>query len=250
MPCVGLVVLGGCLTFIVAPDEPPSREEDATMADALPTVVLDAGHGGRDEGARANGLVEKELTLDVVQRTEKILQSFGYPTVLTRRDNATHVSLQQRAELANRYKHSVFISVHFDKHGHTPASGVATFYAESKVAPTNSWSWVGFFDHGDDEEELDTGETLAGYLQTALLARTDANNRGIKARDLYVVRNVRAPAVLVEGGFLSNAFDAQLLATPEYRERIATAIAEGVLAFQKSQPRRARPARLANASSP
>src|SRR5438093_3591087 len=74
MPCVGLVVLGGCLTFIIAPDEGPSldRTLDAAL-NPFPTVVLDPGHGGNDEGARGNGLVEKNLNLDVALRIEKIL---------------------------------------------------------------------------------------------------------------------------------------------------------------------------------
>ena len=79
MPCVGIVVIAGYLSFVVAPDPIPSVEQRlAQSLHSLPTIVLDPGHGGRDEGARAHGLVEKELALDVAQRSERLLQSFGY----------------------------------------------------------------------------------------------------------------------------------------------------------------------------
>jgi N-acetylmuramoyl-L-alanine amidase len=247
MPCVGIVVIAGALSFVVAPDPGPSTEQRlAQHLHALPTIVLDPGHGGRDEGARAHGLVEKELALDVAERTERLLQSYGFSVVLTRRDNTTTVSLEQRAALANAHPYSLFVSLHFDQTEYASASGVAAFYAKRKMNSDDAWTWVGFFDA--PAQDCPEDEALAGYLQTAMIDRTEANNRGIKARDLYVVRNVRAPAVLVEGGFLSNAFDAQLLGTPEYRDRLAASLVAGILEYQKGQPGGADPAQLASTS--
>ena len=80
---------------------------------------------------------------------------------------------------------------------------------------------------------------------TSLVLRTDAANRGIKRRDLFVCRHVRGPSVLVEAGFLSNPVEARLLANAPYRERIATAIVEGVMSYVKSRPRTPEPAKLA-----
>jgi len=248
MPCVGLVVLAGCLTFVVAPDEELGLDRKLAKAlpPSLPTVVVDPGHGGKDDGATALGMVEKDITLDVSFRVEKLLQSFGFPTVLTRRDNR-FISLEERANIANRIEPSIFVSIHFDKSHHAPANGVATFYGKSKVAPERSWTWIGFF-NSTPEPEADHGEELAGYVQAALLARTGSNNRGIHGRDLYVLRHVRGPAVLVEGGFLSNAFDARLLTTNEYRDRVAAAVVEGIITFQSKQPHRQEPAQLAAAA--
>jgi N-acetylmuramoyl-L-alanine amidase len=244
---VGIVVIAGYLSFVVAPDPTPSVDQRlAQSLHSLPTVVLDPGHGGRDEGARAHGLVEKELALDVAQRAERLLQSFGFTVVLTRRDNATTVSLEQRAAIANQHPYSLFVSLHFDQTEYAAASGVAAFYAKHKLNSTQPWTWIGFFD--SPAESCPDDEALAGYLQTAMIERTEANNRGIKPRDLYVVRNVQAPAVLIEGGFLSNAFDAQLLATPEYRDRLAASLVEGILAYRKGEPRDADPAQLASTS--
>jgi N-acetylmuramoyl-L-alanine amidase len=249
MPCVGLVVLAGCLTFVIAPDEQPGLDSRiaAALDPSLPTIVIDPGHGGRDEGAIANGLMEKQLTLDLGFRVERLLQTFGFKTVLTRRDD-TYLSLPERVGLANQIEHSYFLSLHFNQSASPTASGVETFYATEKVPPEAAWNWVGYFNKPEMREGSDTGETFAGYVQDSLLTRTEAANRGIKARELYMVRHTRAPAVLVEGGFLSNPFEARLIATPEYRDRLAASIVEGVIRFHKTQPRPTPPTQLAKAA--
>ncbi len=236
MPCVGLVVLGGCLTFIVAPDDSPTIESRLTAAlnPTFPIVVIDPGHGGRDNGACANGLQEKDLNLDVALRVEKLLGAFSFPTVLTRRDD-TFVPLSERAAIANKIDNAIFLSIHFN-HSPNPAStGVETFYATEKVPPESAWTWIGFFNKPEPVAS-DNGEDLAGYIQTALVTRTDAANRGIKPRPLYVVRHTRCPAVLVEGGFLNNPLDARLVSNTEYRDLLAKAIAEGMMTYQKNRP--------------
>jgi len=249
MPCVGLVVLAGCLTFVIAPnEEPPIDNRIAAMTDgALPTIVIDPGHGGRDDGARAHGLVEKELTLDLAFRVQRLLQSSGFKTALTRTDD-TYLTLPDRVARANEIEHSFFVSLHFNKASNPTASGVETFYASEKVVPEAAWTWVGYFSKPEAPAGADSGETLAGYVQAALVNRTDSANRGIAGRELYVVRHTRAPAVLVEGGFISNPFDAQLIGTPEYRERLAASIADGVIEYHKTLPRRKAATQLAKAS--
>ncbi len=233
MPCVGLIVLGGCLTVIFAPDEQPYFESTLTPRSAFPIVVLDPGHGGRDEGARANGLVEKELTLDVATRAEKLLKQFGFQTVLTRTDDA-FVGLPERTAIGNRIDNSIFVSIHFN-HAYR-GTGIETFYASQKVTPESAWTWVGFFNK-PQPITADNGETLAGFIQASLVMRTEATNRGIRGRPLYVVRHTRSPAALVECGFISNPFEARLIANTEYRDRLGKAIAEGIMSYTKSRPR-------------
>ena len=237
MPCVGLVVLGGCLTFIVAPDEGPTLENrfDSALNPTFATVVIDPGHGGNDEGAKGNGLKEKDLTLDLAFRVEKLLGAFNFPTVLTRRDD-TYVSLSERAAIANKIDNAIFLSFHFNHSRDSSATGVETFYATAKVPPESAWTWIGFFSK-PEQPPGDNGEDLAGYIQASLVTRTDAANRGIKARELYVVRHTRCPAVLIEGGFLNNTLDARLIGNADYRDRLAKAIAEGVMTYQKMRPR-------------
>lgn len=238
LPCVGLVVLVGSLSFVMAPDEEhgPSTAPVPEGSPGLPVVVIDAGHGGRDEGAKGNGLVEKTLTLDLAKRVQRQLATFGFPTVMTRSED-TFVSLPQRAAEANRYNDVLFISIHFNHSTFRGVSGVETFYESDKVPPEAAWTWIGFFNKPDTSRCV-SGETLAGYLQTSLVTYTAASNRGIKARDLYVVRHVRGAAVLIEGGFLSNKLDARLLSNPAYLNRLADAVVEGVMTYaqERTQP--------------
>jgi N-acetylmuramoyl-L-alanine amidase len=244
MPCVGLIVLGGCLTFIITPDEQPSLESQVAAASSrFPTVVLDAGHGGKDGGARANGLVEKNLTLDVTARTQKLLHQYGFKTVLTRSDD-TFIPLPERAAIGNRTDNAIFVSVHFN-HSYSGAStGVETFYASEKVAPESAWTWAGFFTK-PEPVPTENGETLAGFVQASLVMRTEATNRGIKGRPLHVLRHTRCPAVLVECGFLSNPLEARMIDNVDYRDRLAKSIAEGVMSYTKSRPRPTNPPSLA-----
>ena len=245
MPCVGLVVLVGSLTFVITPDDAPSGERPRLeyQKGKLPTVVIDPGHGGKDEGARSHGLLEKQLTLDLGKRVEKRLKLFGFPTMMTR-DDDHFVSLPDRAAIGNRTPDSLFVSLHFNQNGASAASGVETFYETEKVPPEAAWRWIGFFNK-PDTSQCESGETLAGYVQTSLVLRTEASNRGVKRRDLFVVRHVRGPSVLVEAGFISNPVEARLLANGEYRERLATAIVEGVMSYVKSRPRSPEPTKIA-----
>jgi N-acetylmuramoyl-L-alanine amidase len=238
LPCVGLVVMGGSLTFLIAPDELPPVPPDV-LIEGLPTVVVDAGHGGRDNGGRGNGLIEKDLTLDLAFRTEKLLKIAGFPTVLTRTDDS-YVSLEERARVANEHPDSLFVSIHLNKDGASASSGIESFYAKQKIPLQDAWTWIGFFSRPEQAENPEDGEHLAGSIQAAVANRTEGRNRGVRARDYYVVRHVRGPAVLVEAGFMSNPFEAQLLQGEEYRERIAMGIAEGIMGYQKSKGRPAR----------
>jgi N-acetylmuramoyl-L-alanine amidase len=249
-PTVGLMTLAGCLTFLIAPDDQPGSDPrtSAALSADLPTIIIDAGHGGNDEGARSNGLVEKQLTLDLALRLEKCLQDKGFRTVLTRRDDS-YVSLPARIEIANKFDYSLFVSLHFNKSGYSSVSGIETFYASEKVLPEPAWSFAGLFPKREPVPSVDRGGNFAGLIQAALVTRMEASNRGIKGHPLYVVRHTKMPAVLVEGGFMSNPFEARLLATPEYRDRLAASLTEGIVQYSKTMPKPANsPAQLAKAS--
>lgn len=235
--CVGLIVLAGCFTFVVVPDSEVSwlRPPPPPRAEGLPTVVIDPGHGGNDEGASANGLKEKNLTLDIALRLEKALQSYNFPTVVTRRVDQ-YVPLAARVEMANRLDNAIFVSIHFNSNRSSTVGGVETFYSVSKVRPDSDWSWVGVFNRDPPPSEK-TGEILAGFIQASLVTKTDLRNRGIKSSGLFVTRRTSGPAVLVESGFISNSLEAALLKNADYRQRLAAAIAEGVLSYQKTRPR-------------
>ena len=236
MPCVGLVVLVGCFTFIIVPEaERPTEPKFLRTAGTLPTIVIDPGHGGNDDGARGHGLREKDETLDVALRLDQLLKNAHFPTALTRREDV-YVSLPERVAIANRFEDSIFVSIHFNQSGAGSADGVETYYADLKTPPEQEWTWVGFFNRPHPASD-DNGETLAGFVQAAVVTRLNVPNRGIKGRSLYVVRNTRNPAVLVEGGFISNSLEAQMLTNADYRNRLAAAVAEGIVNYVKSEQR-------------
>jgi N-acetylmuramoyl-L-alanine amidase len=241
-PCVGLVVLGGCLTMIAVPDEPVTEKAPRTAERSqtgLPTIVIDPGHGGRDEGTKWHGVAEKDMTLDIAGRVETLLKTAGFPTLLTRRDN-TYISLEDRVRQANALDDALFVSIHMNSDSSGSAStGVETYYAREKAPPNTEWTWVGFFNKPESVEN-DTSEVLAGAIQAAITTRTEAKNRGIRSSNYYVVHHTKHPAVLVECGFISNLFELQLLLNADYRDRIAEGVVEGVMSYQKlrSKPNR------------
>lgn len=195
-------------------------------------VILDPGHGGQDSGTMKNGMVEKELALDVAHRVERLLRERGLVVALTRTDD-NYVSLQERATLANRQPEAVFVSIHFDEAGRAAATGIETYYAAHAISfPEKVASWLPFLQHTSSEPPNLESQSLAAFIQEALVARTQATNRGTRPQQFFVIANVRHPAVLVEGGFLTNKDDVGRLANADYREQMATGIAEGIVRYR------------------
>jgi N-acetylmuramoyl-L-alanine amidase len=195
-------------------------------------VVLDPGHGGRDSGTMKSGMLEKELALDVAHRVERLLQLQGVTTLLTRAGD-TYVSLPDRAAVANAQRNCVFISIHFDD-ARPAAMGVETYYAAHQISDsTRVASWLPFLQRTSLESANVESQSLAAFVQEALVTHTQAVNRGTTPRQFFVIANVRHPAVLVEGGFLTNADEMNKLATGDYREQIAAAISDGVMRYRE-----------------
>lgn len=195
-------------------------------------VILDPGHGGKDSGTMKNGMVEKELALDVTQRVERLLRERGLVVALTRADDS-YVSLQDRATLANKQPAAVFVSIHFDEAGRAAATGIETYYAAHATSfPEKVASWLPFLQHTSSEPPNLESQSLATFIQEALVARTQATNRGTRPQQFFVIANVQHPAVLVEGGFLTNKDDVSKLANPDYREQMATGIADGIVHYR------------------
>ena len=215
-----------------------SDDDDVAGADAnhaLPTIVIDAGHGGHDNGAVRNGLREKELTLDTALRLEKKLRALGFPVVMTRRDDR-FLELQDRCKVANRIPRAIFVSIHFNDNVSAVGDGVETYYAAEKVAPaTEGWSAVGWFKQKPEPAPADNGLGLAHSVQSSVVSGLRAVDRGVKQARFAVIRHTRCAAVLVEGGFINNPAQARAIGKPDYREKLAAAIAEGVSAYQRQR---------------
>lgn len=210
----------------------PSAPSAVSARAPFNLVVLDPGHGGQDSGAMCGGILEKDLTLDIVQRVDRLLQAQGVATLLTRIGDS-YVSLADRAALANRARDCIFVSVHFNEGNKNVSNGVETYYAEHQLAPFKPvLAWLPFLQRAAAESPNLESQSLAGFIQEAVVTRTQSVNRGTKPQQFFVIANVRVPAVLVEGGFLSNKDEIAKLTSADYRERLAAAITEGILQYR------------------
>ena len=193
-------------------------------------VVLDPGHGGQDSGATCGPIYEKDLTLDIAQRVDHLLQAQGLATLMTRVGDS-YVSLQDRAAVTNRARDCIFVSIHFNE-SKKPVSGIETYYAEQQAAPAPRLvSWIPFFQGPAAESPTLASQSLGRFIQEAMIARTKAPDRGTKADQLFVLDHVSVPAVLVEGGFL-NKEEIAKIETNDYRDQMAAAISEGILRYR------------------
>jgi N-acetylmuramoyl-L-alanine amidase len=177
----------------------------AAPAQAL-TVVVDAGHGGIDRGgAPGQRVAEKPYTLDVAQRLAATLRSNGMRVVLTR-DGDYFVGLRQRCDIANAQRNAIFVSIHFNGAPRSGADGIETYYYTGQSA------------------------SLAASVHRQVLAATGLEDRHVRRRGFFVIRRTSIPSILVELGFLSNPDTAQKVSgSPAYRQRLADAVARGIL---------------------
>ena len=185
-----------------------------------------------------SGVLEKDLTLDVAHRVDRLLESEGIATVMTRLGD-TYVSLAERAAFANRVSDCIFISIHFNEDNRPVSTGVETYYAAHQITPGSFMtSWLPFLWRALSESPNLESQSLAGFIQEALVARTGALDRGTKAKQFFVIANVTSPAVLVEGGFLTNKEDSSRLTSEDYREQLAAAISDGILRYRDALKQR------------
>lgn len=197
------------------------------------TIVIDPGHGGKDSGTRScvNGEYEKHYVLDWALRLQQLLGAQGWNAVLTR-TNDLFVPLGDRVALAERVRADLFLSLHFNAApGNSDLAGVETYCLPPPGMPSTLRR--GF---GDDPAEVlpnnafdDQNLLWATSLHRSLLLVAGMTDRGIcRARFLGVLRNQNRPAVLIEGGYLSNPGEARRIGSPAYRQSLAEAIAKAL----------------------
>ena len=203
-------------------------------------IVLDPGHGGDDPGAEntALGLREKSLVLDLAQRLQKRLLADGYRVSLTRSDD-TFLPLGERARKANTLGADLFLSLHFNASVKPPVSGVETFAFTPPYQPSTARTDL----HSSDRRHYpgnaaDPWNTLLGYyVQRSLTGALPAPDRGLKRARFTVLRDLQMPGLLIEGGFLSHAYEGRNLGSAAYRDRIADAIAAGLTVYARTASR-------------
>jgi N-acetylmuramoyl-L-alanine amidase len=216
-------------------------------------VVLDAGHGGHDPGARANGLNEAELVLDVTLRLKALLEKQPGIEVTLTRDSDEFIPLEQRTAIANREGADLFLSIHANASRNTRARGIETYFlnfasnpeAEAVAARENSASARTM--HSLPEivraialnNKLDESRDFAEMVQKSMVRKLGTRNAqvrdlGVKQAPFVVLIGAGMPSVLAEISFVTNRQEGALLKTGAYRQRIAEALLDAVVRYQQS----------------
>ncbi|MBY0528946.1 MAG: N-acetylmuramoyl-L-alanine amidase [Rhabdochlamydiaceae bacterium] len=193
-----------------------SSREEIDPKVLAPLIILDPGHGGTDHGAAVRSFQEKKVTLLATLLTKKHLEELGYRVLLTRSRDA-YLSLPRRVSIANKASGVLFVSIHFNSAKNTDAHGIEVFYYGS------SEPW-----------RSRASQRLANCILYRVIDQTTAHSRGVKHGNFHVIRETEMPAVLVEGGFITNAHERDRLKSRDYLNRMAIGIAQGVDKYLKT----------------
>ena len=176
------------------------------------TVVIDPGHGGHDPGANPHGVLpEKFWTLQVGFRLQKRLTEGGFYPMLTRTSDV-FIPLDSRVGISNRQTNTIFVSIHFNATRKRDIHGVETYYYTARSAD------------------------LAKLVHSSILRIPGVADRKVHTAAFHVIRKNAFPAILVEGGFLTNSVEARRIASPAYLDALTEGIYQGIVAYRGSEP--------------
>ncbi len=214
--------------------EPILRPQEVAGRHAIRGVVIDAGHGGTDNGATSRLGAEKNYTLDTAYRLQALLNNAGIKTVMTRR-NDVFVDLYERAHIASLYPDYAFVSIHFNS-ASPEASGLETYCLAPRGAASTSSSYLTRADiqelPGNDDDAENILLASAVHSEIIRLNPNDVSaDRGVKRARFVVIKANLLPAILVEGGFVSNRMESARVNSPGYRQALAQCIARGLIKF-------------------
>ena len=211
----------------------------------ITTICLDPGHGGKDSGNRVgSGLWahnEKNYTLALALELRKQLQLAGFHVILTRSKDV-YVDLPDRPAMANRDGADLFISLHFNA---SPVDQAAIAGPETYcITPVGAPSSNAHGEPGEAGSSIDAGPTAANHEETrslllayemekSLVVNLPAVDRGVRRARFAVLRDATMPAILIEGGYMTNPTEGKKIYSADYRAEMASAIVRGVLAYQK-----------------
>ena len=234
------------------------RIENVKEKQRLDTVVLDAGHGGKDPGSRGKyGTKEKDVVLDITKRIGRLLEKNTRIKVIYTRDEDVFVPLIKRTKIANDADGKVFVSIHANSNNNRKVQGYETYlYSLAKsddaieVASREN-SVIQFEEKVSQYKDLSgekmilatmaqsmflkESEDLAAIIQMELDKKLTTPNRGVKQAGFYVLYGASMPNVLVEIGFISNPAEEKKLKQGKYRQMIANAVYEGIKHFKYSR---------------
>ena len=208
--------------------------------------MIDPGHGGKDPGTVHNGVIEREVTLDIAKRVGSILAGKGILVHYTRTDN-TWVSLSTRSYMANQARADVLLSIHVNASPNENACGLETYFPDTASSSADAGKLAGL-ENANGGHKGDTGSPaasssvrsqesrrLADTVQKCTLSvmkekTFTVRDGGVKSGPFKVLLGANIPGILVEVGYCSNAQEAANLAIPTYRQALAEGIASGILA--------------------
>jgi N-acetylmuramoyl-L-alanine amidase len=222
--------------------EPLVRPHHVANAGKVQTVVLDPGHGGYDKGQVSRYGCEKDFALDVARKLRPILQAKGVRVIMTR-EGDYFVPLEVRAQIANAARNSIFVSIHFNATNDDPnATGFEIFSFTPRGAPSTSDSAVAASSFNMQPGSATDAQSLAlsACIYHSLVGHIPEFDRGIKRARFAVLRLTKVPAVLIEGGFLTERGESKLIANKDWRAKLAGAIGIGIENYRtlpiKKQP--------------
>jgi N-acetylmuramoyl-L-alanine amidase len=242
----------------------------ANGAVARPRIVIDPGHGGKQEGALGpGGVQEKDLALTLSRKLQQALELALDAEVYLTRNGDQHVNLSERVSYANRKSPDLFISIHANsmptKRQRERTEGIETYFLSANASGAEA-GWVADRENADAPVVSSTGQgstldfilndlarseahtdssRLAYAVHQRLIKGSKASDRGVQQAPFYVLTGVEAPAILVEVGFVSHPHEGRRLMDPRYQNGLAESITSGVKAFLEEIKRRDQPVRVA-----
>lgn len=185
-------------------------------------IVIDAGHGGEDQGTVSPfkpKYMEKSLNLVTARLVKGYLEQMGYQIYMTRNTDVA-VQLNERAVIANKQNPLLFVSVHYNSAPSPQAEGIEVFYYKSD----------------DNKGRTTSSKALGQAILDKVLESTSAKSRGVKHGNLAVIRETKMPAVLIEGGFLTNQSEMDKIKDPDYVKKLAWGISQGIDDYLTKNP--------------
>ncbi len=228
--------------------EPQFRPHMIRNLGRLKTVVIDPGHGGPENGAGSSFGREKDFTLDVAKKLKPLLEARGLRVVMTR-DRDELVPLPERARIANNTRDSVFVSIHFNATDYnSSATGFEIYSLTPRGAPsTQDNAMLSHFVNMQAGSAVDANSlVLSTSVYHAMLGYLPEFDRGIKRARFAVLRLTNIPAILVEGGFLTERDESKEIADAQWRTKLAEAIATGIDGYRNLLEKKQRPLLLAD----
>jgi N-acetylmuramoyl-L-alanine amidase len=199
------------------------------------TILIAPGHGGKDPGHQSNAGQEKKFALLMSKVLQETLEAAGFKVILSR-DKDVFVDLEEQATLAKKARADLFITIHYNAALEIEAKGVETYCLTPVGAVSTNGGEPGTKSPGHAYDAFNA--LLAYQVHKAILQNTEFVDRGVRRASFLVLRQITMPGIYIEGGFLSNPFDAEKIRNPVHRRKTARAITDGILAYKRMVERK------------